>query len=55
MVILHGLAGESGEFEPTLRALAGEFRVVALDQRGHGRSAIAGAWVDALEYWDCGL
>lgn len=39
VVILHGLAGESGEFEPTMRALAGEFRVVALDQRGHGRSA----------------
>lgn len=38
MVILHGLAGESGEFESTMGALANHFRVVALDQRGHGRS-----------------
>lgn len=39
VVILHGLAGESGEFESTMRTLGGRFRVVALDQRGHGRSA----------------
>lgn len=38
VVILHGLAGESGEFVPTMNALAADFRVVALDQRGHGRS-----------------
>lgn len=38
VVILHGLAGESGAFGPTMRALASRFRVVALDQRGHGRS-----------------
>ncbi|WP_083508702.1 alpha/beta fold hydrolase [Arthrobacter alpinus] len=38
MVVLHGLAGESGEFAPTMAALAQQYRVVALDQRGHGRS-----------------
>lgn len=38
VVILHGLAGESGEFAPTMAALAQQYRVVALDQRGHGRS-----------------
>lgn len=38
VVILHGLAGESGEFAPTLAGLSQHFRVVALDQRGHGRS-----------------
>ncbi|MBP2414659.1 pimeloyl-ACP methyl ester carboxylesterase [Arthrobacter stackebrandtii] len=38
VVFLHGLAGESGEFAPTMAALVGGFRVIALDQRGHGRS-----------------
>lgn len=38
VVILHGLAGESGEFVPSMNALADDYRVVALDQRGHGRS-----------------
>lgn len=38
VVILHGLAGESGEFAPTMARLAQQFRAVALDQRGHGRS-----------------
>ncbi|MEO8221836.1 MAG: alpha/beta fold hydrolase [Specibacter sp.] len=32
------IAGESGEFAPTMTALARQHRVVALDQRGHGRS-----------------
>ncbi|MHA7269096.1 alpha/beta fold hydrolase [Arthrobacter sp. HLT1-20] len=38
VLILHGLAGDSGEFEPTMAALVDTYRVVALDQRGHGRS-----------------
>jgi len=38
MVLLHGLAGSSWEFEPTIAALLPGYRVVALDQRGHGRS-----------------
>lgn len=38
VVILHGLAGDSGEFGPTIEALSDDFCVVALDQRGHGQS-----------------
>ncbi|MGA7203621.1 MAG: alpha/beta hydrolase, partial [Specibacter sp.] len=38
VVLLHGLAGTSREFVPTLDALARNHRVVALDQRGHGQS-----------------
>lgn len=38
VVILHGLAGDSGEFGPTIEALSADFCVVALDQRGHGQS-----------------
>ncbi|MDJ0314751.1 alpha/beta hydrolase [Arthrobacter sp. H35-D1] len=38
VAILHGLAGESGEFAPTMAGLAQQFRAVALDRRGHGRS-----------------
>lgn len=44
VVFLHGLAGESGEFVPTMKALAGRFRCIALDQRGHGRSTRRPAW-----------
>ncbi|WP_239646134.1 alpha/beta fold hydrolase [Nocardiopsis valliformis] len=36
--ILHGLAGSAREFWPTERALAPHFRVLLVDQRGHGRS-----------------
>ncbi|PYI37534.1 hypothetical protein CVS30_14765 [Arthrobacter psychrolactophilus] len=38
VVILHGLAGDSGEFVPTIEALSADFCVAALDQRGHGQS-----------------
>ncbi|MBB5495646.1 alpha/beta fold hydrolase [Nocardiopsis metallicus] len=38
VVILHGLAGSAREFWPTARALAPLFRVLLVDQRGHGRS-----------------
>ena len=37
VVILHGLAGSSREFEATARALSGRM-VVLIDQRGHGFS-----------------
>jgi pimeloyl-ACP methyl ester carboxylesterase len=40
IVILHGLAGSSREFEPTARALVGR-TVVLVDQRGHGLSTRA--------------
>jgi len=38
VLFLHGLAGESGEFAGTMTALANEYRCVAMDLRGHGRS-----------------
>jgi pimeloyl-ACP methyl ester carboxylesterase len=37
LVLLHGLMADSGFFDRQ-RALAGDFRVVAVDLRGHGRS-----------------
>lgn len=38
VVVLHGLAGSSREFLATARALAPLFRVLLVDQRGHGHS-----------------
>lgn len=38
MVLVHGLAGHAGEWAGTMRHLAGRWRCLALDQRGHGRS-----------------
>jgi pimeloyl-ACP methyl ester carboxylesterase len=37
-LLLHGLAGHAGEWAETASWLSGRCRVVALDQRGHGRS-----------------
>jgi pimeloyl-ACP methyl ester carboxylesterase len=37
IVILHGLAGSATEFIPTAEALS-DFRVLLVDQRGHGHS-----------------
>lgn len=38
LVLLHGLAGSSREMLPTADALTDSFRVLLVDQRGHGRS-----------------
>lgn len=38
VLLLHGLAGTAAEFEETAAWLTETHRVVALDQRGHGRS-----------------
>ncbi|MDQ1126708.1 Pimeloyl-ACP methyl ester carboxylesterase [Microbacterium sp. LKL04] len=38
LVLLHGLAGSAAEMVATAEALTDSFRIVALDQRGHGRS-----------------
>jgi len=38
LVLLHGLAGSVREFLPTAASLKGRFRVLAVDQRGHGLS-----------------
>lgn len=39
VVLLHGLAGSSRELLPTADALTDRFRVLLIDQRGHGRSS----------------
>jgi pimeloyl-ACP methyl ester carboxylesterase len=38
VLLLHGLAGTAAEWEETAAWLSATHRVVALDQRGHGRS-----------------
>ncbi|RII20734.1 Esterase YbfF [Streptomyces sp. YIM 130001] len=38
VVLLHGLAGHAGEWNVLARQLTDAFRVVAVDQRGHGAS-----------------
>ncbi len=38
VMLLHGLAGSSRELEATAAALADEWRVILVDQRGHGLS-----------------
>ena len=38
LLLLHGLAGSSRELMPTAEALGDAFRVLLLDQRGHGGS-----------------
>jgi 2-(acetamidomethylene)succinate hydrolase len=37
-VFMHGITANGAVWEPVLERLAGSFRVVSLDQRGHGRS-----------------
>ncbi|SDT72362.1 Pimeloyl-ACP methyl ester carboxylesterase [Streptomyces sp. TLI_053] len=38
LLLLHGLAGYGGEWDPLARHLGTRFRVVTVDQRGHGAS-----------------
>lgn len=38
VILLHGLAGSSRELAPTAQALKDSFRVLSIDQRGHGFS-----------------
>lgn len=38
LLVLHGLAGSSRELLPTADALTDSYRVLLMDQRGHGRS-----------------
>ncbi|MFJ3505708.1 MULTISPECIES: alpha/beta fold hydrolase [unclassified Streptomyces] len=38
VVLLHGLAGHAGEWDALAQALSPGYRVVAVDQRGHGAS-----------------
>ncbi|BCB80850.1 alpha/beta hydrolase [Phytohabitans flavus] len=50
VLLLHGLAGHSGEWRRTAEALAGEYRVLALDLRGHGQSTRRPADVSRAAY-----
>jgi 2-(acetamidomethylene)succinate hydrolase len=38
VVCMHGITANAYVFEPIMALLAGDFRVVSIDQRGHGRS-----------------
>ncbi|AMW08301.1 hydrolase [Streptomyces qaidamensis] len=38
VVLLHGLAGHAGEWDTLARDLSPRYRIVAVDQRGHGAS-----------------
>lgn len=38
LLLLHGLAGHAGEWGALARCLSSRYRVVAVDQRGHGAS-----------------
>lgn len=48
VVFSHGLLMDHEMFEPQVRSLSQEFRCIAWDQRGHGRSDQKGSWT----FWD---
>jgi pimeloyl-ACP methyl ester carboxylesterase len=48
--MLHGLAGHSGEWSALTAVLGDGFRIIGLDQRGHGRSEPAPADVSRGAY-----
>ncbi|MFE2347513.1 alpha/beta fold hydrolase [Kitasatospora cineracea] len=50
VLLLHGLAGHAGEWDALAGALAPRHRVVAFDQRGHGRSTRRPADVGRAAY-----
>ncbi|MGW4466976.1 alpha/beta fold hydrolase [Micromonospora sp. NPDC004704] len=50
VLFLHGLAGHAGEWDASAAALDGAHRVLALDQRGHGRSERRPAQVTRSAY-----
>ena len=49
LVLSHGFLMDSDMFEPQRRGLAGRFRIITWDQRGHGRTV---ATDDPYTYWD---
>lgn len=48
VIFSHGILMDHEMFEPQVNSLAGEFRCIAWDQRGHGQSDQEGSWT----YWD---
>jgi pimeloyl-ACP methyl ester carboxylesterase len=47
LILIHGGLGSSSQWDPVVTELAGSFRVITPDSRGHGRSAYPG---DQLSY-----
>ena len=50
VVLVHGITASAVQWHPVLPALARRYEVIAVDARGHGRSALAGAAADRLRY-----
>lgn len=50
VVLLHGLAGFAREWRPVIDALRSDYRVIALEQRGHGGSTRRPADVSRAAY-----
>jgi 3-oxoadipate enol-lactonase len=49
LVLSHGFLMDSDMFEPQVRALARDHRVITWDQRGHGRTI---STAEPVTYWD---
>jgi len=49
LVLLHGFTGDGGAFDHLRDPLGSQFRAMAPDLPGHGRSSPATSWGDALE------
>jgi len=52
VLFLHGVTANAYVWEPVLRRLADRFTVVAVDQRGHGRTGLRGADPSSATTWD---
>src|SRR5437867_4757369 len=52
IVLVHGIGGVSGLWEPIAGRLAARRRVVAVDLRGHGRSARIGGGLALADFTD---
>ena len=50
VLLVHGLTSSALQWHPVVPALARRYEVLAVDARGHGRSALAGAAADRLGY-----
>ena len=50
VVLAHGLTSSALQWHPVVPALARRYEVIAVDARGHGRSALAGAAAHRLRY-----
>ena len=51
-VLLHGITANAYVFLPLMERLAGHFRMVSIDMRGHGRSSKPATGYAARDYAD---